>query len=72
MNTRRRVFVAGILAVAAGIHPASGVAQRPAVADIQVQPGDAQVQVHRTTQFFATAYDRGNNALTSVTSFSWR
>ena len=72
MNTRRLAFVAGVLTAAAELRPATGVAQRPTVADIQVQPGDAQVQVRRTTQFFATAYDRGNNALTSVTSFTWR
>ena len=73
MNTRRLALVATVLAAAPVVYPATGVAQRQsAVADIQVQPGDAQVQVRRTTQFFATAYDRGNNALASVTSFAWR
>ena len=71
MNARRLIFLAGIVA-ASVLRPTIGAAQRPAVADIQVQPGDAQIQVRRTTQFFATAYDRGNNALTSVTTFTWR
>ncbi|HXY69368.1 MAG TPA: Ig-like domain-containing protein, partial [Gemmatimonadales bacterium] len=73
MNGWRLAGSAVVLAAAAAALPTAGAAQRqPAVADIQVQPGDAQVAVHRTTQFFATAYDRGNNALPTVSSFTWR
>jgi len=64
-----------VAAICAGVAacPTPAAAQRaPAVADVIVSPADAQVQVSKTTQFFATAYDRGNNALTSVTTFAWR
>ena len=73
MSKARLAVLAAALTSAVTVFPAVGVAQRqPPVADIQVQPGDAQVQVRRTTQFFAQAYDRGNNPLLSVTTFTWR
>jgi len=52
--------------------PGLAHAQRVAIADVVVSPTDQQVQVRGTTQFFATAFDRAGNALTSVTSFAWR
>jgi len=49
-----------------------GLARAQRVADVLVSPSDAGVQVGGATQFFATAYDRDNNAVPSVTSFTWR
>ena len=72
MSTTRLAILSAAALAAVIVSPVAGVAQRPAVADIQVQPGDAQVQVRRTTQFFAQAYDRGNNPLLTVTTFTWR
>jgi Bacterial Ig-like domain (group 2) len=52
--------------------PSSAVAQRACrVAAVIVSPPDAQVDVGRTTQFFATAFDAANNPCVSVTDFAW-
>lgn len=74
MNIKRLAVLAATCAgTAAALLPTAGVAQRqPPVADVVVSPADAQVQVRGTTQFFASALDRGNNAITSVTTFVWR
>ena len=65
----------GCYATAVGLGfslPGLARAQRVAIAEVVVSPTDAQVQVLGTMQFFAVAFDRGGNALASVTSFVWR
>ena len=73
MNAKRLALLAAAFAGAAALFPAAGMAQRaPAVADILISGGDPQIQAGRTTKFYATAYDKDNNAIASVTAFHWR
>ena len=65
----------GCYATAVGLGfslPGLARAQRVAIAEVVVSPTDAWAPVGRMTQFFATAFDRADNALSSVTSFTWR
>jgi uncharacterized protein YjdB len=63
-------LVAGLagLTVAPGLAVAQG--RRPSVASVQVGPADPTVEAGKTIDFYATAYDAGNNAL-DVTAFVW-
>lgn len=72
ISKRLAVLAAGCFS-AASLFPTPVVAQRQAaVAAVQIQPSELQVQVGTTTQAFVQAYDRAGNALISVTTFSWR
>jgi hypothetical protein len=73
MNIKPPAVLAVMLVAGAPFLPTSGMAQRqPAVASVQIQPSELQVQVGQTTQAFVQAYDRAGNALISVTTFTWR
>jgi uncharacterized protein YjdB len=63
------VRLATLVGVGALLCPASGVAQRR-VADVQVSPPDAQVQVGRTAPFVATAFDAAGNPIAEA-EFVW-
>jgi len=73
MKSLRLTTVTAALAGAGlSLVPAVGAAQRaPAVAVVQIQPNELQVQVGQTTQAFVQAYDRAGQALLSITNFTW-
>jgi uncharacterized protein YjdB len=65
-------FVMAVLCGAVLLAPPPAVAQRPpAIASVQVSPGEGQVNVGRAFTFYATAYDAANNAIPTVTDFEW-
>jgi hypothetical protein len=66
---RLPVRIAALVVAGALLSPATGVAQRR-VADVQVSPPDAQVQVGRTAPFVATAYDAAGNPIATA-EFAW-
>jgi hypothetical protein len=70
MNTRRLPVMAGaLLGAGLSLCPATGVAQRrsPTVAEVQVTPDQAQVQVGRTAYFVANAFDASSTPISNAT-----
>jgi hypothetical protein len=68
-NGRHALRLAALMGAGALLSPATGVSQAP-VADVQVSPPDAQVQVGRTAFFVATAYDAAGTPVATA-EFTW-
>ncbi len=69
MSPWRLTLYVGAWLGAGALWPGTAAAQRR-VADVQVSPPDAQVQVGRQAPFVATAYDNASNPIATAT-FVW-